>query len=80
MDEPETRMIETTVGVGFIFNDALTPKMRFFNGELDKGGIRDLIADVYEVCGQEETCLVADRIKEIGFKYATRSGSTIAVA
>jgi DNA-directed RNA polymerase subunit beta' len=78
IEEPETRMIDTTVG-RVIFNAALTPKMRFFNGELDKGGIRDLIADVYEVCGQEETCLVADRIKEIGFKYATRSGSTIAV-
>ena len=78
IEEPETRMIDTTVG-RVIFNAALTPKMRFFNGELDKGGIRDLIADVYEVCGQEETCLVADRIKEIGFKYATKSGSTIAV-
>ncbi len=60
IEEPETRMIDTTVG-RVIFNAALTPKMRFFNGELDKGGIRDLIADVYEVCGQEETCLVADR-------------------
>ncbi len=78
MAEPETRIIDTTVG-RVIFNNALTDKMRFFNAELDKGGIKDLIADVYEVTGQEETCYVADRIKEIGFKYATRSGSTIAV-
>ncbi len=54
--------------------------MRFFNGELDKGGVKDLIAETYEVCGQEETCIIADQIKEVGFKYATRSGSTIAVA
>ena len=79
MAEPEVRLIDTTVGRA-LFNNALTERIRFFNGELDKGGVKDLIAEVYEVCGQEETCLMADRIKEIGFKYATRSGSTIAVA
>jgi DNA-directed RNA polymerase subunit beta' len=78
MDEPEFRMIDTTVGRA-IFNNALTERMRYFNAELDKNGIRDLIADVYEVTGQEDTVLIADRIKEIGFKYATKSGSTIAV-
>jgi len=77
--EPKVRVIDTTVGRA-IFNNALTDRMQFYNGELDKGGIKDLIADVYEVTGQEETVLIADRIKEIGFKYATRSGSTIAVA
>jgi DNA-directed RNA polymerase subunit beta' len=79
MSEPEVRLIDTTVG-RVIFNNALTPRVRFFNGELDKGGVKDLIAEVYEYCGQEETCIVADQIKEVGFKYATRSGSTIAVA
>ncbi len=79
MPEPGRRVIDTTVG-RVIFNNALTDRMRFFNSELDKGGVKDLIAEIYEVCGQEETCLIADRIKEVGFKYATRSGSTIAVA
>ncbi|MFN2302873.1 MAG: DNA-directed RNA polymerase subunit beta', partial [Anaerolineales bacterium] len=77
--QPEVRFIDTTIGRA-IFNNALTDRMQFFNGELDKTGVKDLIADVYEVCGQEETCTIADHIKEIGFKYATRSGSTIAVA
>ncbi|MDY6873641.1 MAG: DNA-directed RNA polymerase subunit beta' [Chloroflexota bacterium] len=79
MQEPEVRLFETTVG-RVIFNNALTPRVRFYNGELDKGGVKDLIAEVYESCGQEETVIIADRIKEVGFKYATRSGSTIAVA
>jgi DNA-directed RNA polymerase subunit beta' len=79
MGDPEVRIIDTTVG-RVIFNNALTEKMRFYNAVLDKGGVRDLIAEVYEVCGQEETCVIADRVKEIGFQYATRSGSTIAVA
>jgi len=79
MDEPEVRLIDTTVGRA-IFNNALTERMRFFNAELDKGGVKDLIAEIYEICGQDETCYIADRIKEVGFQYATRSGSTIAVA
>ena len=79
LPELEVRIIETTVG-RVLFNNALTESMRFFNGELDKGGVKDLIAETYEVCGQEETCIIADRIKEVGFQYATRSGSTIAVA
>ena len=79
MKEPEERLIDTTVG-RVIFNNGLYPEMRFFNKELDKGGVKDLIADIYEICGQKATCEMADNIKEIGFKYATRSGSTIAVA
>ncbi len=79
LEAPEVRLIDTTIG-RVLFNNALTERMRFFNGELDKGGVKDLIAEVYEVCGQEETCIVADQIKEVGFQYATRSGSTIAVA
>lgn len=79
MEAPETRLIDTTMG-RIIFNNALTEKMRFYNTVLEKGGVKDLIAEVYEVSGQEETCVVADKVKEIGFLYATRSGSTIAVA
>ncbi len=79
MKKPEVRLIETTVGRA-IFNGALSEEMQFFNGELDKGGVKDLIADVYEITGPVETTNVADNIKELGFKYATQSGSTIAVA
>ena len=79
MAAPEKRLIDTTIG-RVIFNNSLTESMRFYNIVLEKGGVRDLIAEVYEVSGQEETCIVADKIKEVGFLYATRSGTTIAVA
>ena len=42
--------------------------------------MKDLIAEVYEVCGQEKTTDVADAIKTLGFEYAMRSGTTLAVA
>ena len=77
--EPETRMIETTVG-RVIFNRILPPDVVFVNEVLEKGGVKDLIAEVYEICGQEVTTDVADKVKDIGFQYAMRSGITLAVA
>ncbi len=77
--EPETRVIDTTVG-RVIFNNILPPEMQFKNLPLEKGGIKDLIAEVYQVCDQEVTTEVADLIKDVGFEYAMRSGSTIAVS
>ncbi len=79
MVKPEERMLETTVG-RVLFNRILPPNIQFVNAVLDKGGVKDLIAEIYEICGEEETTLAADRIKDIGFTYATRSGYTIAVA
>ncbi len=76
---PREAIIDTTVG-RVIFNRILPPETQFVNMELDKGGVKDLIADVYEICGQEITTEVADHIKDIGFEYAMKSGSTIAVA
>ncbi len=79
MDHSEVRLINTTVGRA-IFNDVLTDEMKFTNRVLEKGGVRDLIAELYEVSGQKDTTDVADRIKEIGFTFATRSGITLAVS
>ncbi len=79
LDAPEKRIIDTTVGRA-IFNDILSPKMQFINMTLDKGGVRDLISEIYETQGLEETTRIADSVKEIGFRYATQSGSTLAVS
>ncbi len=79
LPEPQTRVIDTTVG-RVIFNRVLPEEVQFVNERLDKGGVKDLIADVYEICGQEKTTEVADKIKAIGFEYAMKSGTTLAVA
>ncbi|NIS79141.1 MAG: DNA-directed RNA polymerase subunit beta' [Anaerolineales bacterium] len=77
--EPETRLLETTVG-RVIFNMVLPDELRFVNQVLDKGSIQDLISDIYHLLREEGTPAVVDAIKDIGFKYATRSGTTIAVS
>jgi len=79
ISKPETRMIHTTVG-RVIFNRILPPEVQFMNTVLEKTGVKDLIADVYDLCGEKVTTRVADAIKDIGFEYAMKSGTTIAVA
>ena len=52
--KPEIRIIDTTVG-RVLFNRVLPEQVQFVNEKLDKGGVKDLIAEVYELCGQEVT-------------------------
>jgi DNA-directed RNA polymerase subunit beta' len=79
MPEVQTRLVDTTVG-RVLFNRILPEEVQYVNEKLDKGGVKDLIADVYELCGQEITTRVADRIKGLGFEFAMRSGTTLAVS
>ncbi|HLF73210.1 MAG TPA: DNA-directed RNA polymerase subunit beta' [Anaerolineales bacterium] len=79
LSEPQTRIIDTTVG-RVLFNRILPEEIQFVNEKLDKGGVKDLIANVYEISGQERTTEVADKIKTLGFEYAMKSGTTLAVA
>ena len=79
LDEPEVRLVETTVG-RVIFNRILPEAIQFVNWRLDKGSLKDLMADLYELAGEEQTPEVADAIKDIGFQYATRSGYSLAVS
>jgi DNA-directed RNA polymerase subunit beta' len=79
LPQKESRLIETTVGRA-IFNDILPESIRYNNQVLEKGGIRDLIGAINEIAGDDETTIAADKIKDIGFRYATQSGSTLAVA
>ena len=79
LENEENRLLETTVGRA-LFNRILPPEAQFVNWLLDKGGLKDLVAELYEVCGEERTPDIADDIKDIGFRYATRSGYSLAVS
>ncbi len=70
-------LIETTVG-RLIFNSFLPKEIGFLNKAMDKKELTELIALSYNVCGSETTARMADEIKRIGFKFATKSGLTIA--
>ncbi len=74
-DEPEI----TTVGRA-IFNRILPDEMRFHQKTLGKKGLQDLVARCYQRIGSERTTEIVDQIKNLGFHYATISGTTIAVS
>jgi DNA-directed RNA polymerase subunit beta' len=75
----ENRIIDTTVG-RVLFNRVLPEELRFVNRVLDKGSIQELVSDIYHLLREEGTPAIVDAIKDIGFAYATRSGTTIAVS
>ena len=73
------KIVDTTVGRA-IFNQILPSEVQYVNQVQEKGSVKNLIADVYEICGEDITTEVADKIKDIGFEYAMLSGTTLAVA
>ena len=79
MDEPEKKVIETTVGRA-LFNRVLPPELQFVNRTLDKGAIQELVGEIYHLLREDGTPAVVDAIKDIGFIFATRSGTTIAIS
>lgn len=78
-NEPRYRVIETSPG-RVLFNMHMPKEFQFVNEVLDKGGVNALINRVYRRLGDEVTIDLVDNIKDLGFKYATVSGTTIAVA
>jgi DNA-directed RNA polymerase subunit beta' len=70
--------INTTVG-RIIFNDALPPQLRFCNKTADKASLRALVSNCISLLGNEGATGVIDRLKGLGFEYATKSGISIAM-
>jgi len=71
-------LIETTVG-RVIFNWALPKTMEFRNQLFDRGAIEALVGEVVTGYGNQATSEMLDQVKNLGFKYATQSGTTIAM-
>jgi len=70
--------IKTSVG-RIIFNEVLPPALGFFNREIDKSTLKQIATDCCHLLSDEETGQVLDDIKRLGFHYASRSGTTIAM-
>jgi DNA-directed RNA polymerase subunit beta' len=70
--------METTVG-RVIFNDALPEDMPFINGLLKKKGLTQLVQYAYLKFGLPTTVQMLDKVKELGFFYATRAGISIGI-
>ncbi len=70
------KLVETTVG-RIIFNQVLPEGIEFQNNSFGKKELSDILARVFAEQGMEATAKLADSIKDLGFRYATKSGITI---
>ncbi len=71
--------IETSVG-RLKFQEIVPSQLGRINETMKKKNLSDLISTSLEAVGREETVAFADRIKDIGFRYATESGISIAAS
>ncbi len=69
-------VIETTVG-RIIFNQELPEEVGYQNKTFGKNELKNILADVFTQYGDGKASVLADKIKDLGFKYATKSGITI---
>src|ERR1700726_4956121 len=72
----ERQSINTTGG-RVILNDVLPDVMPYVNGLLKKKGLGQLVNYCYLKNGLEITVKMLDRIKDLGFNFATRSGLSV---
>ncbi len=70
--------LETTTG-RIIFNSVLPEEMGYRNQVFDRGAVQDLVTECHTSYGNERTAEMLDHLKDLGFRYATQSGTTIAI-
>ncbi len=74
------RIVDTTVG-RIIMKEVVPDAIRFdeINKVMDKKRLADLIDICYRRAGSKETVLLADRLKDLGYRYATKAGISICI-
>jgi DNA-directed RNA polymerase subunit beta' len=78
-DRGDSPYLQTTVG-RVIFNLILPAQLRFVDDTMDKGKLQYLVGECYNRMGMDSTAKLVDDIKAIGFRFATKSGTSIAVS
>lgn len=71
--------IETTPG-RLIFNRALPENYSYVNKSLTKPILKGIGSDIWDTYGEEATVAYLDRIKNLGFHYATLSGISFGIS
>ncbi|MES2749708.1 MAG: DNA-directed RNA polymerase subunit beta' [Patescibacteria group bacterium] len=71
----EGKVFETTVG-RLLFNSVLPSDHLFINDVVVQRMMFDVIIDIIDDRGPEAVPAIVDKLKKLGFKYATQSGTT----
>ncbi|MDO3379069.1 DNA-directed RNA polymerase subunit beta' [Geoalkalibacter halelectricus] len=72
------RMVETTVG-RVLLHEIVPPAIGFeaINRVFGKKQVGELIDICFRVCGNKDTVILADRLKETGYRFSTHAGISI---
>ena len=68
--------------VGRILLSAIVPKeipFKFYNRVMNKKTLADLINKTFRICGGKKTVVLADKLMNAGFHYATKAGISIGI-
>ena len=74
--DPSRRVIETTAG-RVVFNNVWPKEMGFWNDKCSKSTIGKLILDCHNVAGHDVTVEAIDKLKSLGYRFATVSGASM---
>ena len=74
----EAKILETTAG-RVIFNQIWPDELGFYNKVCGKKQLSDIIWRCYKAVGQQRTVDTLDRLKEMGFRSATKAGISIGI-
>jgi DNA-directed RNA polymerase subunit beta' len=77
-DVEGNRWVDTTVG-RVLFNAIIPKEIPFQNREMKKKALGELVFESYRRSGLQGTVPFLDRLKEFGFRYATRGGVSIGI-
>src|SRR5690349_5281399 len=77
-DVEGNRWVETTVG-RVLFNAIIPKEIAFQNREMKKKALGELVFESYRKGGLQGTVPFLDRLKDFGFRYATRGGVSIGI-
>ena len=76
--DPTSKIVVTTVG-RVIFSEIWPEELGLFNKAAGKTQLGDLIWRCYKNAGHEKTVIMLDKLKELGFREATKSGCSIGI-
>ena len=74
----EIKVLETTAG-RVVFNQIWPSELGFYNKVCGKKQLSDIIWRCYKAVGQARTVETLDRLKEMGFRSATKAGISIGI-
>jgi len=64
----------------FLFNEVFPEDFAFRDEPMTKKHLVSVMADVYHQYGQDMSAEIADKLKDLGFEYATRSGLSMGMS